>query len=117
MPEEFDARQAFARLVDVLDAHTTYFASIDRRLEAQEATLVAVVEGLTDQGTHLHLASLDHKFDLLLEESRRVIERLDRLNESIVRGFTDAADRDGELRRRVEALEAEVAALKTRAAD
>ena len=91
MAEEFDARQAFARVVDVLDAHTKYFQSIDRRLDEQGG----------------HLASLDRKFDA-------VLERLDRLNDNLVRGFTDGADRGQALTKRVEQLEAEVAALKTR---
>lgn len=46
MPEDFDAQKAFARVVHVLEAHTTYFQSIDHRLDQQGAKLDAVVERL-----------------------------------------------------------------------
>jgi hypothetical protein len=69
----------------------------DERLDRIDGRLVQVVDAITAIGDHL--LTVDRRLD-------RMTTVLDRLNESLVRGFTWRDEQWLELVRRVEALEA-----------
>jgi hypothetical protein len=53
MPEEFDARAAFASVTDALDAQTGYLRALDAKQDAQGEMLTAAVAQLREVNANL----------------------------------------------------------------
>jgi len=89
--------------IKLAEGHVETQAAI-RHLAERTGKTEAAIQHLAET-TEASIASLAEKVSFLSE-------RLDSFGEKVVRGFTDSAQRDGDLELRVSKLESEVESLK-----
>ncbi len=97
--------------IKLAEGHVETQAAIQRQAEKTEASIRSLAEK-----TEASIRSLAEKTEASISSLAKTVsllsERLDSFGEKVVRGFTDVAQRDGDLERRVSKLESEVESLK-----